>query len=105
MLEELEMILQVIVNFMTIMLELMGVFIIGVSGVKGFYNYVRHKPEVKLSLAKGLATALEFKMGSEILRTVAVREWAEIAIVAGIIALRAALAFLIHWEIREEEKA
>ena len=33
------------------------------------------------------------------------REWKEILIVAGIIALRAALTFLIHWEIKEEEKA
>ena len=32
------------------------------------------------------------------------RQWQEIGIVAGIIALRAALTFLIHWEIREEEK-
>ena len=32
------------------------------------------------------------------------REWKEIGIVAGIIALRAALTFLIHWEIKEEEK-
>ena len=42
-------------------------------------------------------------MGSEILRTVVVREWSEIATVAGIIVLRAALTFLIHWEIKEEE--
>lgn len=104
MIHELETILYVIVNFTIIILELMGAFIIGVSAVKGFYNYVRHRPEVKLSLAKGLATALEFKMGSEILRTVVAREWEEIVTVAGIIALRAALAFLIHWEIREEEK-
>ena len=48
-------------------------------------------------MAKGLAMGLEFKMGSEILRTVVVREWKEIGIVAGIIALRAALTFLIHW--------
>ena len=47
----------------------------------------------------------EFKMGSEILRTVVVREWKEIGIVAGIIALRAALTFLLHWEIKEEEKS
>ena len=47
---------------------------------------------------------LEFKLGSEILRTVVVREWTEIGTVAGIIALRAALTFLIHWEIKEEEK-
>ena len=46
-----------------------------------------------------------FKMGSEILRTVVVREWKEIGIVAGIIALRAALTFLLHWEIKEEEKS
>lgn len=41
-------------------------------------------------------------MGSEILRTVIVRQWEEIGTVAGIIALRAALTFLIHWEIKEE---
>lgn len=34
-----------------------------------------------------------------------VREWKEIGIVAGIIALRAALTFLLHWEIKEEEKS
>lgn len=104
MIHDLEALLHVIVNFTIIILELMGVFIIAVSAVKGFYNYVRHRPEVKISLAKGLAMALEFKMGSEILRTVVAREWEEIVTVAGIIALRAALAFLIHWEIREEEK-
>ena len=44
-------------------------------------------------------------MGSEILRTGVVREGKEIGIVAGIIALRAALTFLIHWEIKEEERS
>ena len=38
------------------------------------------------------------------LRGVVVRDWKEIGTVAGIIALRAALTFLIHWEIKEEEK-
>ena len=46
---------------------------------------------------------LEFKLGSEILRTVIVRDLSEIAIVGCIIVLRAALTFLIHWEIKEEE--
>lgn len=86
-------------------LEMMGVLIIIASGIKGFYNYIKRSPETKLTLAKGLAIGLEFKMGSEILRTVIVREWAEIATVAGIIILRAALAFLIHWEIKEEESS
>ena len=38
------------------------------------------------------------------MKTVIFREWTEIATVAGIIILRAALTFLIHWEIKEEEK-
>ncbi len=46
---------------------------------------------------------LEFKLGSEILRTVIVREMSEILIVASIIALRAALTLLIHWEIKNEK--
>jgi uncharacterized membrane protein len=39
------------------------------------------------------------------LRTVVVREWSELGILGAIIALRAALTFLIHWEIKNEEKA
>ena len=65
---------------------------------------VQGSPETKLTLARGLAMGLEFKLGSEILRTVVVRDWKEIGTVAGIIALRAALTFLIHWEIKEEER-
>lgn len=101
----LEGVLENIVNIVIIVLELMGVWIILASGIKGFRNYIKHSPETKRSLAQGLAMALEFKMGSEILRTVVVREWEEIVTVAGIIALRALLAFLIHWEIKEEEEA
>ena len=46
--------------------------------------------------------ALEFKLGGEILRTVVVRDMAEIMQVGAIILLRAALTFLIHWEIKNE---
>ena len=45
--------------------------------------------DTRITLAKGLAMGLEFKLGSEILRTVVFREWKEISIVAGIILLRA----------------
>jgi len=51
-----------------------------------------------------MALGLEFKMGGEILRTVAVTGWEEIGMVAGIILLRAALTFLIHWEIKTEQR-
>ena len=44
---------------------------------------------------------LEFKMGSEI-RTVVVREWKEIGIVAR--CSSGSPYILLHWEIKEEEK-
>ena len=38
------------------------------------------------------------------LRTVVVREWSELGILGAIIVLRAALTFLINWEITNEKK-
>lgn len=100
----LETALEYLVEFAIIVFEFIGVGIIIFAGIKGFVNYLRRSPEMKIILAQGLAIGLEFKLGSEILKTVIVREWTEIATVAGIIALRAALTFLIHWEIKEENK-
>lgn len=101
----LEWTLENLVEIFIVVFELIGVCIIIVSGMRGFWNYIHRRPQTKLKLAQGLAMGLEFKLGSEILRTVVVREWTEIATVAGIIALRAALTFLIHWEIKEEQKS
>ncbi len=103
-LELLHLILENIVDGAILLFEFIGVGIIIFSGLRGFLSYLHRSPETKLTLARGLAMGLEFKLGSEILRTVVVRDWKEIGTVAGIIALRAALTFLIHWEIKEEEK-
>ena len=43
--------------------------------------------------AQGIALALEFKMGGEVLRTVVVREWSELEFWGAIIVLRAMLTF------------
>lgn len=104
MIPAMEWVLNNIVEVGILVFELMGVGIIVWTSFVSFCKYVTNKPDVRIYLGKGLAMGLEFKIGSEILRTVVVREWKEISIVAGIIALRAALTFLIHWEIKEEEK-
>lgn len=92
-----------LVNLSVVLLEFIGVGVIVVAALQGICNYVRHDPLTRLKLAKGMAMGLEFKLGSEILRTVVVRQFSEIAIVGAIILLRAALTFLIHWEIKNEE--
>lgn len=103
-LEVLHEIMGYLVEIAILVFEFIGVGVIIYSGLKGFVFYITKNPNMKLTLAQGLAIGLEFKLGSEILKTVVVRDWQEIVTVAGIIALRAALTFLIHWEIKEEHK-
>ena len=100
-----EWILENIAGLAIVIFEFICVAIIIWSGITGFLKWLKHDSNTGVYPARGLAMGLEFKMGSEILRTVVVREWKEIGIVAGIIALRAALTFLLHWEIKEEEKS
>ena len=85
-----------------LLFECIGVVVVVIAGLRGIVEYGTHSPDTRLHLARGLAMGLEFKLGSEILRTVVVREFNEIFIVAGIIALRAVLTLLIHWEIKNE---
>lgn len=88
-----------------LMFEWIGIIVIVAAGIMGIVSYLRRDPETRLKLAQGLAMSLEFKLGGEILRTVLVRELGEIAVVGAIILLRAALTFLIHWEIKNEEQS
>lgn len=97
-------ILTEIVNYGILGFEFAGVMILFFHGVKGVFEYVTGNKLARLNLARGMAMGLEFKLGSEILRTVIVREISECIIVGIIIFLRAALSFLIHWEIKQEEK-
>lgn len=101
----LEQMLRQLVDVAIILFEFMGVIAIIAAGIRGIYDYVRKTPSIRLNLAQGMALGLEFKLGSEILRTVVVRQFSEIALVAAIIVLRAALTFLIHWEIKAEKAA
>ncbi|MCH5153566.1 MAG: DUF1622 domain-containing protein, partial [Clostridiales bacterium] len=60
---------------------------------------------VRLKLAEGIALSLEFKIGGELMKTVIARTWEELGILGAVILLRAALTFLIQWEIRTEKKS
>ena len=74
-----------------------------VTAVKCLIQYVRGREHVRIELAEGISLALLFKMGGEVLRTVIVRTWDELAILGAIIVIRGALTFLLHWEIRTEK--
>lgn len=94
----------IIVNYLILIIELIGVIILCYAIVSAVIGLFKRQKHVRLKLAEGIALALEFKMGGELLRTVIVREWNELLILGAIILLRAALAFLIQWEIKIERK-
>ncbi|RKM60791.1 DUF1622 domain-containing protein [Butyrivibrio sp. XB500-5] len=100
-----EYILRYVVEYSTLLLEFFGICILVFTAVKCFIFWLKKDESIRLQLAQGIALALEFKLGGEVLRTVVVREWAELGILGAIILLRATLTFLIHWEIKNEKEA
>lgn len=91
------------------LLELIGIVIIIVGSARALVKLVKcvikkQAFHVVIDLGKALSLALEFKMGAEIIKTVIIHNLEELAILGVVIVIRALLAFIIHWEIRLEEK-
>ena len=92
------------VYYIILLIELVGIGVLIHTVVKALLGLFRGRDRIRLDLAEGIALALEFKLGSELLRTVIVRDWEELLILGAIVLLRAAMTFLIQWEIRIEKK-
>ena len=86
------------------LVEMAGILVLLITAVQGVIGYFKKDPHIRLKLAQGIALALEFKLGGEVLRTVIARDWNELAILGAVIGLRAALTVLLHWEIKTEEQ-
>ena len=99
-----ETVLKYLVQFGIILLEGTGAVVLLFSAVKSVVRLCRKHPHARLSIAQGIALALCFKLGGEVLRTVIIREWSELLVLGAIIFLHAAMSVLIHWEIKMEEK-
>ena len=101
--EFLENVMNNIVQVAILFFEFVGVIVIILSGLKDLTAQLEFQPYSK-PLRQG---DLHIRHPTHIIikpfQTVIVRDWKEIVTVAGIIGLRAALTFLIHWEIKEEK--
>ena len=87
--------------------ELIGIFVVTVTVLHAFYQYLKglitkEPTDFKFELAQGLASGLEFKMAAEILKTVQVEDTGELLILGAVILLRALLSLLIHFEMKED---
>ena len=87
-----------IIQYSTLILECVGVAVLLFSAGKALVMLFCRKGNVRLALS------LEFKPGGELLRTVMVESWEELLTIGGIILLRAAMTFLIQWEIRIDKR-
>ncbi len=92
------------VEFLVLVIEIIGTFVLMYAVISAVVELFKKKKHIRLRLAEGIAFALELKMGGELLRTVIVRDFEELLILGSIIILRAALTFIIQWEIRTEKK-
>ena len=105
----LEHIIEQILEVLIPICELMGISVVAFSAVSGFIIYIHslithQESNVKSKLASGLALSLEFKMAAEILRTVIVRTWQEVAMLGAIVVLREILFFFINKDIKEHNR-
>ena len=103
-LEAVKNVFDVAVEYAILLIELVGVCVLLWAVVRAVIDLFKKRDLLRLHLAEGIALALEIKIGSELLRTVTVRELSELYILAAIVILRAAMTFLIHWEIKLERK-
>ena len=102
-------VLHVLADISASTLEFVGILIIIIGSARALVRLikclVKKAPfRVVIDLGKALSLALEFKMGAEIIKTVIIHNLEELAILGVVIVIRALLAFIIHWEIRIEEK-
>lgn len=88
---------EISVNFM----ELLSICIIVFTTFVAFFKLLRHEKSARVYLLHGQSIGLTFKLGSEILRTITVRNMDEIMQIAMLILIKAAMTWLIHWELTD----
>ena len=101
--------LYVLAEFSASTLELIGILIIIFGSFRALVRLAqclaKKQPfHVVIDLGKALSLALEFKMGAEIIKTVIIHNLEELAILGVVVAIRALLAVVIHWEVHSEQK-
>ena len=102
--------LNLFAEFIVLTLELIGILIIIIGSLRAVIQIFsklnkKENNNIVINLGNTLALALEFKMGAEIVNTVIVRDLRELGTLAIVIALRAILSLLIHWEIKNEKNS
>ena len=68
--EAIELGFDTLVRLCILLIELAGIIVIVISMVRGFIGFVQKDDSTRIQLAQGIMLGLEFKVGSEVLRSV-----------------------------------
>ena len=98
------------VQWLRLIVETTGAGIIGMGVVVAVYQFIRalFPPridgfnEIRLTLARFLALALEFQLGADILSTAIAPTWDEIGKLGAVAVIRTGLNYFLTREMREE---
>lgn len=101
--------LEMTIPYITGSLEVIGVFIITLEGIRGIFKLFKSRfnfldDDVAISFAKAMSLSLEFKLAAEIIKTVVIRTLDEFIILAAVAILRVVLTFVLHWELKHGAK-
>lgn len=102
MLEFIEKAFEIIVHYSALLLEGAGTAVIILYAVRAAVNLLKKRPVGKKLLYDGAALALEFLLCGEILHTILIQDAMGLLVTGGIMVMRAAMALLIHYEVKAE---
>jgi uncharacterized membrane protein len=100
------------VQWLRLIVETTGAVIIGMGVVAATYQFIRalFPPridgfnQIRLTLARFLALALEFQLGADILSTAIAPSWNQIGKLGAIAVIRTGLNYFLTREMREENQ-
>ncbi len=101
-----------LVLWLKLAVETTGAIVIGLGVVAAAYQFARSLlppqlegyNEIRLTLARFLALALEFQLGADILSTAIAPSWTQIGKLGAIAVIRTALNFFLTREMKEERE-
>ena len=83
------------------LVQMVGIVILMISAVKCAAAYFRRERGVGVELAHGLALALEFMLGAEVLHIVLAHDWKELGVLGVGVIIHILLTLLLHQEVKE----
>lgn len=94
--------------------EAASALVIGIASLRALWGYLVDvargqasavpKEEIRLSLGRTLALALEFQLGADILKTAVAPTWQDVELLAAIAAIRTILNYFLEKELRNAEQ-